>query len=228
MIISECGQNHCGNFELAKEMIRLSRENGADLVKFQLFDPDKLYTPDFKLYKEVKQAELSFDQAHGLFNIGKLEGIEVFFSVFDIERVKWCEEIGVKRFKLAFSQSNNAELLVALEGKNVIVSLDKYGLNYSLWNNMTRLYCVPKYPTTLKDLDFKDIPFEPSMIGRFNGFSDHTLDLTASKIALARGAQIIERHFAIDKKTGVDAEWSMTPDELKELVRWAKVCEQVL
>jgi len=60
------------------------------------------------------------------------------------------------------------------------------------------------------------------------GFSDHTIGLDAAKIALARGAHIIERHFAIDHQTGVDAEWSMTPSELKELKRFETIVKGAL
>ncbi len=222
-IIAEIGQNHCGNMGLAKDLIKLARVNGADLVKFQLFDPDKLYTPDFKLYKEVKEAELSFENAKTLFDYGKKVGMEVFFSVFDTERVKWCEEIGVKRYKIA-CKMRDKEVWQAIcrTGKPTIISYYEpeefpYGLS-----NTSMLYCVPMYPTPLNELHFNLHEL------RWSGFSDHTIGLSASKIALARGAKIIEKHFAIDKFTGVDAFLSMTPDELKELVIWSKVVEQVL
>jgi sialic acid synthase SpsE len=221
-----------GNIDLAREMINLSRDNGADLVKFQLFDPDKLYPKDFPLMKEVKQAQLTFEMAKELFDYGKSIGMEVFFSVFDVERVKWCEEIGVKRYKIS-TKMRDPEVLqsVSETRKPVIISvletMRPYGMGFE---NVNYLYCVPKYPTKLSDVHFEVGDFE--QIGdydqAYDGFSDHTLDLTASKIALARGAQIIERHFSINKQTGVDGMISMTSDELKELVDWAKKCEAVL
>ena len=207
---------------LARELIELAKENGADLVKFQLYDSKKLYG---KKHKE----ELGFDDARWLFESGKSLGIEVFFSVFDTERVKWCEEIGVKRYKIAYSQRNNDILISTIpKDKFVIVSTPYDGASSELFcaYYTTYLYCVPKYPTQLSDITFTT-PDSDYIWDIVDGFSDHTNGLDASKIALACGAQIIEKHFAIDHHTGVDAEWSMTPDELKELKRWEQICEQL-
>lgn len=208
MIIAEIGQNFCGDMNLACKLIVLAWENGADLAKFQLYDSEKLYG------KKQKE-ELTFDQAEILFNFGYGVGIEVFFSVFDVERVEWCERIGVKRYKIAFSQNQNRQIINSIpSNREIIIST-----NYAMADRpMLQLYCVPKYPASIEEyhLDYLD------------GISDHTIGLDASKIALARGAQIIEKHFAIDHKTGVDAPWSMTPEELKELKRFERICNNIL
>ncbi len=222
MLIAEIGQNFCGDIILAKQLIEAARENGADLAKFQLYDTDALYPPDSPFKGQAKEAELSFAQAQHLFNYGQEAGIEVFFSVFDTERVKWCEQIGVKRYKIAYSQRDNGELLKALEGKDVIISLPDSALTFLYYGYLKEykaLYCVPEYPAR----KVKRVPFEPSIIGRFHGFSDHTIGLDAAKIALSRGAQIIEKHFAVAHNVGVDGAWSMTPSDLKELKRWEDV-----
>jgi sialic acid synthase SpsE len=211
LVIAEAGQNHCGDMELAHKLIILAKDNGADLVKFQLYDHNILYAnrPD------IQDVALSYDQAEELFNYGQGAGIEVFFSVFDIERVKWCEAIGVKRYKVAFSQRKNTELLDAIleTDKPCIISSNRPTL-------FDTLYCVPLYPTRIEELDFSDLD-------SFDGFSDHTIGLDAAKIAIARGAGIIEKHFSIDHKTGIDAPWSMTPDELKELRRFENVVKSI-
>ena len=212
ILIAEIGHNHLGNMTLAKKLIRLARENGADLVKFSLYDS--------KEYPEFKDTKLSKEQAKMLFDYGNEVGIEVFFSVFDIERVKWCEEIGVKRYKIACSQRNNARLAKAIpSSSDLIISGD--GFEPMVFVRARYLYCVPKYPAMISDVDF-------DLMKGWDGFSDHTIGLDAAKIALARGAEIIEKHFAIDHKTGIDAEWSMTPSELKELKRFENVCQEVL
>ncbi|MBE3141049.1 MAG: N-acetylneuraminate synthase family protein [Planctomycetes bacterium] len=213
MLIAEIGQNHCGDTELAKHLIYLAKQNGADLAKFQLYDSTALYG-------ERQKSELSKDDAFYLFGYGKSIGIDVFFSVFDLERVKWCEEMGVKYYKLAYSQRDNESLRLAVAKTNK-----------PFWISGWHLYCIPKYPTKLEDLKFeagmfdvKEYEDEPEYIG----YSDHTIGIDACKIAMARGAKIIEKHFAIDHKTGVDAPWSMTPDELKELSEWEKTVKCVL
>jgi len=214
MIIAEIGQNHCGSMGLAKRLILLAKDNGADLVKFQLYDSEKLYS-------EKQESELSYEDAKVLFDYGKKIGIEVFFSVFDVERVKWCEKIGVKRYKIAYSQRFNRELINSIynTGKEVIISNngDVIISNHSL----TRLlYCIPSYPASPDDYHLKHYKL-------YSGISDHTIGLDCAKTALSKGAQIIEKHFSIDHETGVDAEWSMTPSELKELKRFEEVCSKI-
>ena len=221
MIISEIGQNWVGNISLAEKLIYLAKENGSDLVKFQLYD-------SVKLYGKKQKEELRFGEAKHLFDYGGKIGIEVFFSVFDAERVKWCEEIGVHRYKMAFSQKDNLELYRAIcyTHKDIFISCcppykvpEPYTLG-SNWIDIKMLHCVPKYPATIEDYH---LPHEFVNVG----ISDHTIGLDLAKIAIVKGAKIIEKHFAIDHHTGVDAEWSMTPDELKELKRWEQICVQL-
>lgn len=217
MIIAEIGQNFLGSIPLAKYMIKLAKDNGADLVKFQLYDTDKLYKKDTELYKQAREAELSCDQAKGLFSYGNKVGIEVFFSVFDIERVEWCKQIDVRDYKIAYSQRNNKELINSLPMQvGIIISTDTPLVD---WNRQY-MYCVPKYPADIKDIDFKKMR-------QFVGFSDHTIGLDVAKIAMARGVKIIEKHFCINHSIGVDAPWSMNVSELRELKRWETTINQI-
>ena len=217
MIIAEIGQNHCGDMELAKTLVSLAKQNGADLAKFQLYDHSELY----KDHPEIPNVELTFEQAKMLFDYGKKINMEVFFSVFDVERVKWCEKIGVEKYKLAYSQKKNTKLRNAIEatGKPIVASTND--CNDVLFFSVC-LYCVPKYPALITEYILSDGTY-------FDGVSDHTVGLDLAKIVLARDPDvIIEKHFALDHYTGVDAPWSMTPDELKELKEWETVCKQVL
>jgi len=120
-LIAEVGQNHTGDMGLARQLIRLAKENGADLVKFQLYDHNVLYKD-----QDIPNVELSFEQAKMLFDYGTELGIEVFFSVFDVERVKWVQRIGAKYIKIAYSQNNNIPLLECAQqtGKEIIISGD--------------------------------------------------------------------------------------------------------
>jgi len=212
LIIAEISQNFC-NIREAEELIRLAKENGADLAKAQLFD-------SVEIYGEPTPAELSFNQARRLFDFGREIGIEVFFSVCDIERVKWCEEIGVKRYKISCGTRDKQVLeAVRTTFKPVIISSNN---DIFFWKGASWLYCVSEYPAPIEHIKMPYFNFP--LWNKWQGFSDHTIGLDASKIALARGAQIIEKHFCIDHKTGVDAEWSMTPDELKELKRFEQIC----
>ncbi|MCW4049314.1 MAG: N-acetylneuraminate synthase family protein, partial [Candidatus Bathyarchaeota archaeon] len=162
--------------------------NGADLAKFQLYDTEKF--PDGKAAKNYaidKAHELTFEQAKHLFEYGEGIGIEVFFSVFDVERVKWCEEIGVKRYKVAYSQNSNRDIIDSIpEDKQIIIST-----SYAMADRpMKQLFCVPNYPANIEDYTFDYL----------DGISDHTIGLDAAKIALARGAEIIEKHFCLTRE----------------------------
>lgn len=215
VIIAEIGQNHGRDMQLAELLIEKAKEYGADLVKFQLYEHSKLYSKD----NPTPNNELTFDEAKKLFCYGKEIGIEVFFSVFDAERVKWCEELGVKRYKLAKTLKDQDTIKAVLAtGKPVIASLYIPHL-WLLPAPVKTLLCVSKYPASIADYHLDS--YFPGT--HYDGMSDHTVGLDAAKIALARGAQIIEKHFCIAPKVGFEAEWSMTPEELGELRRFADV-----
>jgi len=211
-IISEVGQNFCGDIDLAKKMILLSRDNGAGLVKFQLFD-------SMKLYGEPGHNELSFEQAKELFDFGRDNNIEVFFSVFDTNRVRWCEKIGVKRYKIAARWNKDELLRSAIISTNKPCYMSFEGGYAPVPSNWKKMWCVSKYPAQLSELHLPEPYF---------GYSDHTVGLSACKVAIARGMSPVEKHFCVDHNTGVDAPWSMTPDELRELVEWEKTCQTAL
>uniref|UniRef100_A0A6H1ZFP2 Putative N-acetylneuraminate synthase n=1 Tax=viral metagenome TaxID=1070528 RepID=A0A6H1ZFP2_9ZZZZ len=227
-IICEIGQNFCSDLELAKKLILLAKENGGDLAKFQLYDTDKLYTPDTELYRLAKESELTQEQAQMLFSYGESIGMEVFFSVFDVEKVMWCEDIGVKRYKIACRDVENYSLQLAVLGtdKPVFMSLP-YGKRpqptyYFRDDHFTFLYCVPEYPSPLDKIKIHDS-------GECSGFSDHSIGIEVAKIYLANYRNtVIEKHFCISHNVGVDGKWSMTPKELRELKRWENVISQVL
>jgi sialic acid synthase SpsE len=210
MIIAECGQNHA-SLDEAKQLIILAKQNGADFAKFQLFD-------SAKLYDEHNPSELTKAQAKELYDMGEDIGIEVFFSVFDIERVDWCEEIGVKRYKLA-ARMQDEDILKAVKetDKPIYISRDP-NLPWLYCDGAHYLYCIAQYPATIRDYKIGSVNFNGMP---YIGISDHTIGLDLVKAAIARGAQIIEKHFALDHKTGMDAEWGMTPDELRELVEYS-------
>lgn len=206
--VSEIGQNFCGDMDCAKQMIWQAHAHGADAAKFQLYDHRKLYG-----YR-MPDVSLSFYKAEQLWDFGEAIGIEVFFSVFDVERVRWCETMGVKRYKVAHSQKDNRSLIQAIEDtqKPYIVSVDIDG--DCAWSayRPTRLFCVPEYPAENVQL--------PEKFDLLDGFSDHTIGLETAKEAIRRGARMIEKHFCLDHLTGVDARWSMTAEELKEVKVW--------
>ena len=219
-IIAEIGQNHNGDMELACKLIESAKKNGADVVKFQIFDADSTFGKDNNPWYDYNvQTQLTKEQTKFLFDECCKHDIEFLATPFDPERVLWLEELGVKRYKIASRSINDQELIndICKTGKPVIASLGMWDgnefPNINTTAKVSYLYCIAKYPTELVDLNFNSVDFT-----KYDGFSDHTIGITAPVVALSRGANIIEKHFTLDKKFyGPDHSGSMVPDELQQL-----------
>ena len=224
IVIAEIGLNHNGNIQLARCLIEEAAAAGADVAKFQFFDISKYFGPDFEWYDACMKARLDFEQAAAVKAHCDAVGIEFCASAFDVEGVEWCERLGVKRHKLASRCIRQHEVIQAMAetGKPMIVSL-------GMWTHkefpqieakgaVHFLHCIAKYPTEPDDVRFHSVDFR-----RYAGFSDHTIGTTAAKIAIARGAQIVEKHFTLSKRMyGPDHHGSAEPHELLEIVEFAR------
>jgi len=222
-IIAEIGQNHNGDIALAREMIYLAKDRGADVAKFQLYDAPALFPKEGNEWFDYNcRTELSRDDVGDLADTCADAGIEFMASVFDVERIRWMEELGVPRYKVASRSVNDRPLIEALiaTGKPLLVSLGMWqGSEFPdihSTGDVSFLYCVSKYPTPLEDLHLGIVDFD-----RYAGFSDHTLGTAAAIAALARGARILEKHLTLDQDAyGPDHACSMTPDELGTISRF--------
>ncbi|MBI2328757.1 MAG: N-acetylneuraminate synthase family protein [Chloroflexi bacterium] len=230
LVVAEIGQNHNGDMTMARKLITAAKEAGADIAKFQLFDVEAIFPADDQRNKMRKKAQLSREQVEEVADYCQKTGIEFMASVFDRERVKWCQDIGMKRYKIASRSIYDSQLIEAITdtGKDIIASLGMYREKgfprIKTSGRVDFLYCVAKYPTLPEDLDFLTVDFN-----QFSGFSDHTIGIEASLIAMARGARIIEKHFTLDKKLpGPDHIHSVEPDELKQMVEFARKCAKIL
>jgi sialic acid synthase SpsE len=230
LIIAEIGLNHNGDMDIARQLILQAKDAGADIAKFQFFDISKFFPPTFKWYKAGMKARLSFGQAKMLKKFCDKTGIEFMASAFDVQGVKWCEKLGVRRHKLASRCIYDRSIIRAMcrSGKEIIASLGMYkGKTFPRFKTKAKvnfLYCVAKYPTQLKELNFSRVDFK-----KYSGFSDHTIGIEAALVALSRGARIIEKHFTLDKNmSGADHKGSSTPDELKKIVDFSRACAKIM
>jgi len=224
-IIAECGHNANGNMRLNKLMIEEAKLCGADAVKFQLYDADTFKKPWQARYFELKLSELNKEELIELKEHADKVGIEFMASAFDVERVGWLEEIGVKRHKLASRSIHNTELIKAMERtkKPIIASL-------GWWNDIVApkiknaqfLYCVAEYPAHILANQF------PAEFGEdFQGFSDHTIGCYWAREAVKRGATIIEKHFTLSTDLpGYDQKGSVNPTELHDFVQYVRQLER--
>ena len=187
LVIAEIGISHGGEMKRAVAAIRMAKLCGADVAKFQLYDPEVLF-PNHEIIVEgvnwwdfVSGTALTLDQVKQLKIVCDREGIEFMASAFDVERVGWLEEVGVKRHKVAYRERWNSPLIKSVidTEKEVVVSCPDtnyatVGTHPSLYSLMgyilpvykkdaikkhrkvRTLYCVPHYPTTFDELLFAD------------------------------------------------------------------------
>ena len=223
-IIAEIGQNHNGDMALAKQLIKAAKQSGADVAKFQVYDARRLFPPksenpwfDYNCSTELKK-----DDVLRLAEFCSEVGIEFMASVFDLERVEWLEQIGVKRYKVASRSIHDGELIARLVAtqKPLIVSLGAWpgpGLP-NISGKVDYLYCVSKYPAPLPDLKLSKVDFKAH-----SGFSDHTVGIAAACASFVLGSRILEKHLTMDKASfGPDHACSVTPAELEAIDRFRK------
>ncbi|HIE74341.1 MAG TPA: hypothetical protein EYQ06_08790 [Flavobacteriales bacterium] len=218
-IIAEIGQNFNGDIDVAIQLILEAKKSGADVAKFQLYNAKELFSREGNPWYEYNcSTELTYNNVKKLKQVCDDNDIEFMASAFDVERVDWLEDVGVQRHKLASRSIFDQDLInkVLKTNKPTFISL-------GMWNqegfpeinneNAKYLYCVSKYPTELEDVKLKQVDFD-----KYFGFSDHTVGITASCVALSRGARIIEKHFTLDREAfGPDHICSMTPNQLLQL-----------
>ena len=244
-IIAEAGVNHNGNIFLAKKLIDIAKNAGADAVKFQTFITKELLTKDAKkaLYQKTKEStqfemikklELSFEDFIELKKYCDNKGIEFLSTPFDLQSARFLNELGMKIFKIPSGEITNYLLLreIAKFKKPIILSTGmsnideiKEALNVLIRfgakkEQITILHCNSEYPTPFNDVNLKAMLTIKEKFGTKIGYSDHTLGIEVSIAAVAMGASVIEKHFTISNElTGPDHKASLTPFELKKMVK---------
>lgn len=217
-IISEIHPQHFGSVSEAERMILACKLGGADFVKVQLYSSQNLFNNNEREFLELTKKE--FVHLH---DYSKNIGIELFASIFDEERLEWCEELNIQNYKIASRTVEDLRLCekIISTKKNIIFSLGMYdfkknGKPFSN-PNIKYLYCVSKYPTNLEDIEMPN--FENNKI--FIGYSDHTIGTTACIYAISKGAQIIEKHFSFNKSQNTTTQMahvcSMNQSDLEEI-----------
>ena len=238
MVIAEIGSNWEGSLIKAKRLIFLSRKAGADAVKFQLWKATDLYSEKHPEWKNIKKSEIDFRKARALKHHADKIGIEFFCSAFYPEAVKFLEKIKVKRFKVAsrtciFKDPYSLETLKAKAStkKPIIISMgmggDKKRIQKIFSSNQTTFcYCISDYPLDFKKIDWKEAK-------KFNGFSDHSMGITAPIIFAVLKKQmnaenlVIEKHVKMKGSKGPDAETSIDTDELAEMIHQLNIIKKM-
>jgi sialic acid synthase SpsE len=237
IIIAEIASNWQGSVNKAKKIIHECNKAGADAIKFQMWRAEDLYNTSHPNWKNIKKSELTFEQVKKIKKFADQIGIEFFCSVFYPEAVNFLEALKVKKYKIASRTcllkdpySMDTLLTEARTKKPVIISMGMGGNKKKIKdifkkNKKTFCYCISKYPTALNEVNWNEAK-------KFDGFSDHTLGITAPIIFAVMKKQqkarkiIIEKHVKLKNSKGPDASTSITTKQLKELISLIRIIEK--
>jgi pseudaminic acid synthase len=243
-IIAELSANHNGSIEKALKTIEKAKICGADAVKLQTYTANTMTIdcdlPDFiikgglwdgyKLYDLYKWAETPYEWHEKIFSYAKKIGITVFSTPFDETAVDLLENLNNPIYKVASFEITDLPLIsyIAKTGKPMIISTGMASekeieeavatAQISGCNQIALLHCISSYPAPIDQSNIKQIPNLAKRFGVVSGLSDHTLGTVTSVAAVAQGANIIEKHFTLNREDkGPDSQFSLEPDELKRL-----------
>ena len=248
IIIAEAGVNHNGSIELAKKLIDVASSAGADFVKFQTFNADKLVSKEAKKaayqntnindgdesqYNMLKKLELSDSMHKELIAYANQKGIQFLSTAFDKESIDYLDQLGLPLFKIPSGEITNKPYLqhIARKRKPVIMStgmanmdeikeaLDVLTKHGLDLEKITVLHCTTEYPAPINEVNLRAMITIAEAFKVKVGYSDHTEGTEISLAAVAMGATAIEKHFTLDKKMeGPDHKASLDPEELKKMV----------
>lgn len=246
-VIAEAGSNHDRKFDQALKLVDLAVDSGCDAVKFQTYSSDTLYrknTPDFAGYKDInnliKEIELPREWQPQLKSYCDDKGIEFMSTPFDEKAVEELVDIGVSRLKISGFESTDFRFveMVASSKLPLVISLgigfpaNYLGKIFSICdrysNELTLLHCNNAYPTPTSDLNLKSMfSSEHFSFDCKVGLSDHSTSVLTPALAVALGAQVIEKHFTLDRKlSGPDHKFALEAEELQKMVEYIRFAEE--
>lgn len=248
LIIAEAGVNHNGDLLLAKHLIDVAAEAGADYVKFQTFSADRIVSQSASKaeyqqqvtdasetqYEMLKRLELSNEMHLELIKHCEEKSIKFLSTGFDIESVDLLVGLGIDLIKIPSGEITNLPYLryIGLLGLPVILStgmstMDEIGNALTVLESsglsrtqITVLHCTTEYPTPMVEVNLRALNSINKTFGVVVGYSDHTVGIEVSIAAVALGASVIEKHFTLDRSLpGPDHKASLEPNELIAMVK---------
>jgi N,N'-diacetyllegionaminate synthase len=245
-IIAEAGVNHNGSVDLALQLVDAAKASGADAVKFQTFRADRLATraahkaayqeraaasAEESQFEMLKRLELDAAAHKRLIEHCKRIGIEFLSSPFDEDSADLLEAMQMPIYKIPSGEITNLPFLqhIARKGRPIILSTGMSTLEEveeavrvlreAGASQLTLLHCVTEYPAPYAEVNLRAMQTLKSAFGLPVGYSDHTSGIDIAIAAAALGAEVIEKHFTLDRSlAGPDHAASLEPDELQEMV----------
>ena len=244
--IAEISSNHNGVISNVKKLIRTAKKYGADAVKLQTYTPDTMTIQSSKkdfiikgglwhghtLWDLYKKAQTPFEWHKDFFDYAKKLKIVCFSTPFDDSAVDFLESLKCPLYKVASFEMTDIPLIkkIARTKKIMIIStgmanLKEIDLAYKVAKKngakeIILLYCVSNYPSKISDFNFNNIRILKQRYNCKVGFSDHSTDNKVVAAAIAAGAEVIEKHIALDKqKEGFDLAFSLKGREIKDYIQ---------
>ena len=254
-VIAEAGVNHNGDIEIAKQLVDVASEAGADAVKFQTFQADSLVCrtakkAEYQLettdrtetqYDMLKKLELTPQMHRELIEHCSKKNIMFLSTPFDLESIKLLSELGMQIYKIPSGEITNLPYLreIAKQQKKIILStgmssMDEVKAAVNVLKNngtedITLLHCNTQYPTPISDVNLLAMVKMWEETGLPVGYSDHTQGIEVPIAAAALGAEVIEKHFTLNRNMeGPDHKASLEPQELMQMVVGIRKIESAL
>ena len=256
-IIAEAGVNHNGSVALAKKLIDVASDAGADAVKFQTFKAETLLSKSAQKanyqkettgasesqFEMLKKLELDVTTHKELINYSKTKNIMFLSTPFDLESIQLLDELGLKIFKIPSGEITNLPYLRAIAklNKKVVLSTgmatmqevhDAFEVlvqNGTKKENITILHANTMYPTPMEDVNLNAMLTLQKELNVEVGYSDHTLGIEVPTAAVAMGASCIEKHFTLSRDMeGPDHKASLEPEELHAMLKAIRNIERAL
>jgi N-acetylneuraminate synthase len=248
-VIAELSANHNGKLQKALDTITKAKVCGADAVKLQTYTADTMTIDSdhedfciegglwdgYKLYDLYQEAETPFEWHKAMFDHARKIDITCFSTPFDETAVDLLEDLNVPAYKVASFEATDLPLIkyIASTKKPLIMSTGM--ANFEEIEEMVEtargagckdlilLHCISSYPAPVDQSNLLTIPDMRKKLGVQIGLSDHSITNTASVVASALGATLIEKHFILDRnEKGPDSEFSINPVELTSLCKETK------
>ncbi len=253
-VIAEAGVNHNGELALAQELVMAAKKSGADLVKFQIFQPELLASSEAgqaeyqarncgtrPQLEMIKEWELDESELQQLADFCRFTGIAFTASPFDLASVDALDRLGVPFIKIPSGEITHPQLLARIGRlhRPVVLSTGMADLSEvreavsclktSGTRDLVLLQCTSCYPTCMEDVNLRAMLTMKKEWELPVGFSDHTLGIDAVLAAVALGAVVIEKHLTLDRTMkGPDHAASLEPAEFAEMVRRIRNIELAL
>ena len=257
IVIAEAGVNHNGDIDLAKKLVDVAADAGADYVKFQTFKAEQIASKNAikanyqkrttsggeSQLQMLKRLELHDDDHLTLINYCKSRAIQFLSTPFDLDSISLLKDLGIELGKIPSGEITNLpylekmaksfnELIMSTGMADLVEIENAVDVIQSVGfpkDKLTVLHCNTEYPTPFSDVNLKAMQTIASSLKVNIGYSDHTLGIEVPIAAVALGASVIEKHFTLDRSMeGPDHRASLEPAELKNMISAIRNIEKAI